>query len=196
MIQKCVLVATRTYCSSAAWFWHRTKQDKVIFWWTEQLSMSWIFDSIKVTLIPTELVLEFLTKLFALIELCILLRRLAYPNRLEDLSSMFRRSKSELSYIFNTVLNDVVDRHIYRLSSFNQKWLTMPHIEEYVSAIVTLRQVLGFIDGTIRPICRPFQNQRLFLVDTRGYTGWNFSPLQPQVICCLSKVLAIDFHAI
>lgn len=35
----------------------------------------------------------------------ILLRRLSYPNRLEDMKPLFNRSKSELSYIANTVLD-------------------------------------------------------------------------------------------
>ena len=35
--------------------------------------------------------------------LMILLRRLTYPNRLSDLTKLFGRSKTELSLIFNTV---------------------------------------------------------------------------------------------
>ena len=38
--------------------------------------------------------------------LMILLRRLAYPNRLCDLVQLFGRSQSELSLIFNTVSKD------------------------------------------------------------------------------------------
>ena len=37
--------------------------------------------------------------------LMILLRRLAYPNRLNDLTTIFGRRKSELSMIFNMVRN-------------------------------------------------------------------------------------------
>jgi hypothetical protein len=40
--------------------------------------------------------------------LCILLRRLAYPNRLEDLTDIFSRPVYELSYIFNEVLNMIL----------------------------------------------------------------------------------------
>jgi hypothetical protein len=37
--------------------------------------------------------------------LCIVLRRLAYPSRLDDLEPVFGRSKAEISYIFNYVLD-------------------------------------------------------------------------------------------
>lgn len=40
--------------------------------------------------------------------LCILIRRLACPNRLQDISHVFGRSTAEISYIFNTVL-DLID---------------------------------------------------------------------------------------
>ena len=97
--------------------------------------------------------------------LCILLRRLAYPNRLEDLAPVFGRTKSELSYIFNTRLNDVYDKHHHRLSNLNQPWLGHPQLQEFAAAIsergAPLNNCWGFIDGTIRPICRPSENQRL-----------------------------------
>ena len=40
--------------------------------------------------------------------LMILLRRLAYPNRLSDLVQLFGRRKSELSLVFNMVNNWVL----------------------------------------------------------------------------------------
>ena len=43
------------------------------------------------------------TKATGIEALLILLRRLAYPNRLVDLVKIFGRSKTELSLIFNTV---------------------------------------------------------------------------------------------
>ena len=43
--------------------------------------------------------------------LCILLRRLAYPNRLEDLTDMFSRPVYELSYILNMIL--VYENHAH-----------------------------------------------------------------------------------
>lgn len=42
--------------------------------------------------------------------LCILLRRLAYPNHLEDLEGIFGRSVSELSVITNFVWEFLYDR--------------------------------------------------------------------------------------
>ncbi len=49
--------------------------------------------------------------------LCILLRRLAYPNHLCDLIPQFGRSKSELSEIVNAMLEFLCDTHKDKLSS-------------------------------------------------------------------------------
>jgi hypothetical protein len=53
--------------------------------------------------------------------LCILLKRLAYPNRLEDITDMFSRPVYELSYIFNEVLNMIYENHARLVSSFDQR---------------------------------------------------------------------------
>ena len=43
--------------------------------------------------------------------LCIVLRRLAYPSRLDDLEPVFGRSKAEIYYIFNYVLDFLYTMH-------------------------------------------------------------------------------------
>ena len=48
--------------------------------------------------------------------LCVLLKRLSYPNRLGDLSEIFGRSISELSYIFNGILDFVDNAHSHLLT--------------------------------------------------------------------------------
>ena len=114
--------------------------------------------------------------------LLVLLRRLAYPNRLCDLVKLFGRSKTELSLIFNVVcmkkllsmcknkiyllpsqiINDVHHRFNDLLSSFDHVWLDK---QQFASAIeakgAPLSQCIGFIDGTVRPIARPTVNQRI-----------------------------------
>ncbi|XP_067676193.1 uncharacterized protein [Haliotis asinina] len=97
--------------------------------------------------------------------LCILLRRLSYPNRLEDLKHFFGRSTSELSHIFNTVLNYIYDMHNHLLDNLDKPWLSHDHLEDMSRSIhyqgSPLTNCWGFIDGTVRPICRPQQNQKL-----------------------------------
>ena len=91
--------------------------------------------------------------------LCILLRRLAYPNRLEDLTDMFSRPVYELSYIFNEVLNMILvyENHAHLVSNFDQRWLSHVNLDTFASAIsnrgAPLSHCWGFIDGTHRPIC-------------------------------------------
>ena len=53
--------------------------------------------------LPPEYHCEQGTKVAGIEALMILLRRLAYPNRLSDLVTIFGRSEPELSLIFNSV---------------------------------------------------------------------------------------------
>jgi len=97
--------------------------------------------------------------------LCILLRRLVYPNRLSDLETLFGRPKSTLSLIVNYTLDFIYDRHGYLLSMLDQPWFQQEALETYATAIhakgAPLTTCFGFIDGTVRPICRPTKYQRV-----------------------------------
>ena len=48
----------------------------------------------------------------------------------------------------------------------NQAWLSPPNLQSFADAIhnkgAALNNCWGFVDGTVRPICRPGRNQRLF----------------------------------
>ena len=93
--------------------------------------------------------------------LCILLRRLAYPNRLCDLVPMFGRHKTELSVIVNVMLNEIYKKHCHRVRDVRQTW--MNH-EAYAEAIhmkgAALRNCWGFLDGTQGRVCRPHKGQQ------------------------------------
>lgn len=108
----------------------------------------------------------------------ILLRRLSYPNRLEDMKPLFNRSKSELSYIANTVLEYLYIKHSGKLSNLNQSWLDEEHLRQYADAISDiggpLQHCWGFIDGTVRPICRPSVNQKLVYSRHKRVHGLKF----------------------
>lgn len=97
--------------------------------------------------------------------LYILLRRLAYPNRLEDISSIFGRSVVELSYILNAMLDMIYDYHSSKLTLLNHNWLSMDKLNIYTNAIfergAPQKNVWGFIDGTVRPICRPSMHRNM-----------------------------------
>ncbi|CAC5395056.1 unnamed protein product [Mytilus coruscus] len=67
--------------------------------------------------------------------LCMVLRRLAYPCRLEDLEPIFGRSKAELSYIINEVLDYIHDNHCHLLSDLNRNWLSPEHLELFAESM-------------------------------------------------------------
>ena len=115
--------------------------------------------------LPEELVASNRTRCTGLEGLCILLRRLAYPNRLEDLEGIFGRGVSELSVITNLVLDFLYEKWHHLLDTLPAAWLTDARLEEGAEAVLRhcpLPQVWGFIDGTVRLIPRPIQDQRLF----------------------------------
>ncbi|CAC5422461.1 unnamed protein product [Mytilus coruscus] len=60
--------------------------------------------------------------------LCIVLKRLSYHNRLEDISPIFQRPLYELSYIISKTLDIIYDNTSQKLTSLDQEWLS----EEYI----------------------------------------------------------------
>lgn len=97
--------------------------------------------------------------------LCILLRRMSFPCRYSDMLARFGRPVPELSMISNTVMNYIYDIHGHKLCQWNHDLLNPRDFNTYTDAIwnkgAALQNCFGFIDGTIRPICRPSQQQRI-----------------------------------
>lgn len=96
--------------------------------------------------------------------LCILLRRLAFPVRYCDMVPRFGRSVPDLCKITHVVLNHIFAYHRHRIETWNHPWLERYKLAEYAAAIhekgAPLRNCFGFVDGTVRPICRPGEHQR------------------------------------
>lgn len=94
----------------------------------------------------------------------IMLKRLAYPSRLHDLSLFFEKSVSFVSYAVNAALKHVVGMHPLLLQFDHER--IRPNLEQYNHAVkmkgCTMDGIVGFIDGTARSICRPSKNQKLF----------------------------------
>jgi hypothetical protein len=86
--------------------------------------------------------------------LCILLRRLAYPNRLCDLRLIFHRKKNIISMIFNRMLDFIYTRHVHLLNRLDQKWMNQLNLSRFASAIhdegAPLNNCIGFVDGEKR----------------------------------------------
>jgi len=97
--------------------------------------------------------------------ICMLLKRLAYPCRYFDMISTFARPVPERCMITNTVLDWIYETHGFRLTSWNQPFISQVSLQQYSESIsrkgTPLTNCFGFIDGTVRPICRPGLNQNI-----------------------------------
>lgn len=97
--------------------------------------------------------------------LCMLLRRFAYPCRFSDIIPRFGRPVPELSMATTTVLEYIYTAHSHHLSRFDQPFLSPELLQIYCNAIkdkgAALNNCWGFVDGTVRPLSRPGENQRV-----------------------------------
>ena len=82
-----------------------------------------------------------------------------------DMIPRFGRSAQEMCLVSNYIMEYLYVHHRQRLTSLNQAWLTPAKLEEYCESIHSTGSALnncwGFIDGTVRPVCRPMENQRI-----------------------------------
>lgn len=110
--------------------------------------------------------------------LCVLLKRFAYPCRYSDMVPIFGRPVSEISMIGNTVMDWMFDTHKHRILEWNHNILNPLKLERYADAIfdkgAPLSNCFGFIDGTVRPISRPGENQRVVYNGHKRLHGLKF----------------------
>ncbi|CAB3991852.1 Hypothetical predicted protein [Paramuricea clavata] len=97
--------------------------------------------------------------------LCICLKRLAYPCRYSDLIYRFGKPPPVLSMIHNEVDDFIYNEHGHLVTRWNQHSILSPrNLQKYADAIhakgAALDNCFGFVDGTVRPICRPKKLQR------------------------------------
>ncbi|XP_068752999.1 uncharacterized protein [Montipora capricornis] len=97
--------------------------------------------------------------------LCMLSRRLSFPCRYGDMIPRFAKPVPVISMVTNTVLDFIYDTHGARITRWNHDILGPDQMEMYAAAIsakgAPLQNCFGFIDGTVRPIARPGENQRI-----------------------------------
>ena len=96
--------------------------------------------------------------------LCILLKRFSYPIRYSDMVPVFARPVAQLSMITTEIMNLIYNDQVHRLTSFQQEWLSPVNLQRFAEVIhnagAPLSNCWGFVDGTVRPICRPGTLQR------------------------------------
>ena len=96
---------------------------------------------------------------------CVLLKRLSYPCRYTDMVPRFGRNPTELCLIFNRIVDFIHEHHHHLLQSWDQFFLQPDQLHNYAQAVhqqgAPLSNCFGFIDGTVRGIARPQENQRV-----------------------------------
>ena len=97
--------------------------------------------------------------------LCIFLKRFTYPCRYGDMISSFARSVPQLSIITNHMVDLIYNQWHHLLTTYTHNLLSPANLVRYADVVHRFGAVLnncwGFIDGTVRPVCRPGVNQRV-----------------------------------
>ena len=110
--------------------------------------------------LPNEIICGFYNDLHidSMEALCILLKRLAKPNRYSDTVSKFGSPVPQLSMVVNQMMDKIDSEFGYLLRDLNQLWLSADNLM-FVAAIhvklEALDNTLGFTDGTVHPISQP-----------------------------------------
>ena len=90
--------------------------------------------------------------------LCIFLSRFAYPCRYGDMIKHFGMSVPQLCLINNYMIDHLYGNFNHLFQTLDQDWLNPAHLEQYAKAVsdrgAALPNCWGFVDGTVRPICR------------------------------------------
>ena len=115
--------------------------------------------------------------------LCMPFWRLAYPCRYSYMMARFGRPAPVLSMITNEVLDFIYTNHSHRILQWNPAILQPVKLEKYANAVQikggALDNCFGFIDGTVRPISWPGENQRSFYDGHKRVHALMFQPLAP-----------------
>ena len=97
--------------------------------------------------------------------LCVLLKRFSYPCRHSDLLPRFGRSVPELSMMSILIQNHIYANYSNLLHDFNQPWFSPAALQEHSASVhekgTPLHNCFGFIDGTVRPLCRSGEHQKI-----------------------------------
>ena len=83
---------------------------------------------------------------------------------------MYRHDTTVWKACTSTINNNTASKFLFQrwkhlLDDLNQPWLSPTNLEVFVTTIRekggALQNCWGFIDGTVRPVCRPGHNQRV-----------------------------------
>jgi hypothetical protein len=106
----------------------------------------------------------------------VFLRRLAYPLRLSDLCKEFGGEETAWGRVINWMVDHVMTEHAHLLEDnvafFSSRF---PEYARAIAAKIALPNAqlhtIGFIDGTVRPMCRPSDVAGTHDAQRRVYSG-------------------------
>ena len=97
--------------------------------------------------------------------LCIYLKRFSYPYRYSDMVFHFARPVPEICIMTNHTIEWIYNRWNHLLTTYHHNLLSPANLMLYADAVhqsgAALDSCWGFIDGTVRSVCRPGVNQRV-----------------------------------
>ena len=97
--------------------------------------------------------------------LCVLLRRTSYPYADSAIWFNVFQDQFVLCLITNEVMDFIYDNHCHLVKEWNRDVLSWVALQQYAETIAgkgsPLNNCFGFIDGTVRPISRPGNGQRI-----------------------------------
>ncbi|PWW75943.1 hypothetical protein C7212DRAFT_193732, partial [Tuber magnatum] len=102
--------------------------------------------------------------------ICILLFRLSSGKRLKDLLKVFGTFRARLSTIFNNTVIWLLQRYSKTLE-WDENRLSRAKLIEHAVGI------WGFVDGTMRPFCRPSYTQQSFYSGFKKAYGTKFQSI-------------------
>ena len=80
-----------------------------------------------------------------------------------------------IKMIVNRMMDYVFDKYSHLLAHLNQPWLSRDRLRHFAATIhdkgAPLENCWGFIDETVRPLCKPDQNQRILYNGHKGCMG-------------------------
>jgi hypothetical protein len=136
--------------------------------------------------LPETIIVKERYRVTSLDSLCILLRRMAYPIRYATMSEEFGRSVSAICCIFLHMV-EIISNKYNQLIYFDRRVFGKVEIfkRKILEAGSVVEGIWGFIDGTVRPCCRPVRNQRpLFNGHKRTHAIKFQSILTPDGLIC------------
>ena len=79
------------------------------------------------------------------------------------MTPMFGRNMTEMCLIYNKMVDHIYQHYAYKLNDWNQPMLALGQLQMYADTIHAkgppLDSCFGFVDGTVRRLARPKNNQ-------------------------------------